>query len=260
MMGGVPERVDRSNAYELFIFLLTLLSLAVMVGLLLPLSDATEDLLLIYDNAICAVFLLDFAIRLRRASPKRDYLVGERGWLDLLGSIPSLGVLRLAVLFRLARLSRLLRIVRVVRAKGRRGILVDIVKNRGQYAAFITLLSAFLVITVASVLLVEFESGSADANITTGGGALWWAIVTITTVGYGDQYPVTMAGRITAAFVMVTGLGIIGSLASMLASILVPTPEDTTAEDAALREELSAVRTELEALRRSIESGGTGDR
>ena len=72
--------------------------------------------------------------------------------------------------------------------------------------------------------MIQFESRSADSNITTGGDALWWAFVTITTVGYGDQFPVTTLGRTVGVFVMFAGVGIIGSLASILASVLVPQP------------------------------------
>jgi voltage-gated potassium channel Kch len=69
--------------------------------------------------------------------------------------------------------------------------------------------------------VLQFESKSPDAKITSGGDALWYSMVTITTVGYGDFYPVTTAGRITAMFIMFMGVGIIGALASILASLLV---------------------------------------
>ena len=82
-----------SNAYSIFILVLTVLSLAVMVVLLLPLSEATLTLLRFYDNLICAIFLIDFVLNLRGAAKKSDYFIGQRGWLDLLGSIPSFGVL-----------------------------------------------------------------------------------------------------------------------------------------------------------------------
>ena len=83
---------SRSQTYDLFILVLTVLSLVLMVVMFLPLNDATIGLPQFYDNLICAIFLIDFAIQLHRAERKADYFVGQRGWLDLLGSIPSLGV------------------------------------------------------------------------------------------------------------------------------------------------------------------------
>jgi voltage-gated potassium channel len=211
---------------------------------------------------ICIVFLYDFFSNLSRASPKRKYVIGERGWLDLLGSIPTLQVFKFSGLFRLARLSRLARISRLLRGKGKKELLRDVVENRGQYAAFITLMAAMIVLSICSALVLQFESHSAEANITTGGDALWWALVTITTVGYGDYYPVTAAGRITGFFVMFMGVGIIGALASILASILVRAPkaeEEPEREAPAARtvqQELVDIRVELAALRRSLPVGG----
>ena len=112
--------------------------------------------------------------------------------------------------------------------------------NRGQYATFITILAAGMVLSVASVLVLQFESASPDANIHTGGDAIWWGIVTLTTVGYGDRFPVTFLGRLTGVSVMVAGIGIIGALASILASLLVSpsTPDEPAAEPAARRRRL----------------------
>jgi len=243
---------QRSNAYELFILVLTVLSLVIMVALLLPLSDATIKVLNVYDNMICVIFLIDFGLNLARSHPRRDYVVGRRGWLDLLGSIPSFGFFPYSALFRLARLSRLARITRLLRGQNKRELVSDVVEHRGQYAAFFTALTAMIVLTLSSVLVLQFESRSPDANITTGGGALWWAIVTITTVGYGDKYPVTPMGRVTAVLVMVAGVGIIGALASILASILVPpatSQQEPTSDGPSVRAELAAIKQELVALR-----------
>ena len=147
----------------------------------------------------------------------------------------------------------------------------DLVRNRGQYAVFITLMSGFTVLVVASILVLQAESKSPDANITTGGDAIWWGIVTITTVGYGDKFPVTAFGRAVAVGVMFAGVGIIGSLASILASVLVPSAAEvaaaddsdgpdvaTTSPDPALRDEIVALRDEIAALRRSLPPTGQG--
>jgi voltage-gated potassium channel len=156
-----------------------------------------------------------------------------------------------------------------MRGQNQRAIVQDVLENRSQYALFITFLAAFLVLSVSTILMLQFESRSPDANISTGGDALWWGFVTITTVGYGDYYPVTALGRFTAVFVMFAGVGIIGSLASILASVLVPdtdgsgAPESVTtpaqasapsAVDTRLEAELTQIRMELASMREILAS------
>jgi len=259
---AVPVRRD-SNAYEMFIFVLTVLSLLIMVGLVLPrVNESTKRLLNIYDNIICVVFLFDFSMRLRRAPHKRDYFIGERGWLDLLGSIPSAQnpVLQYAALLRLARLSRLARITRLLRGQSKKEIVADVVKNRSEYAVVITLLAAMTVLILASVMVLQFEGADTNANIKTGGEALWWSWVTITTVGYGDYFPITTGGRIVGFFVMLAGIGIIGALASIFASVLVaPGNDKAPAPDPAVSKELRALREEIAALRRDAAGGRATD-
>jgi voltage-gated potassium channel len=269
MTTASAAEAPHSNAYNIFMLVLTVMSLAIMVLLLLPLPDQVLTLLTLYDNLICVVFLVDFTVNIRSSVPKRRYFIEQRGWLDLLGSIPSFGILRVTGLLRIARLSRLARITRLMRGQNQKQLVEDVVKNRGQYAAFITVLSAFIVLVTASVLVLVFESQSPDANIVDGGDALWWAVVTITTVGYGDTYPVTMFGRLTGFAVMLAGIGIIGALASILASVLVSPADDADepaeAQPAAtqavasgaaaqppVEAELAAIRAELAALRQAL--------
>ena len=274
-----PVLRQHGNAYNIFILVLTVFSLAIMVLLLLPVSDAEHDLLLVYDNVICFIFLFDFGMNLTGAKPRRAYFFGGRGWLDLLGSIPTLGIFRFTALFRLARISRLARITRLLRGQAGKDLVIDVLKNRSQYATFITVLLAGMTLTIASLLVLEFESRDpAHANIKTGGDALWWGIVTITTVGYGDFYPVTTLGRLTGVFVMFAGIGIIGALASILASLLVspsapdepapaaapgPEPAVGSAAVAAIVDELAGLRTEVAGQRAEIAalraSLGTGE-
>ena len=266
------------NAYNIFILVLTLMSLAIMVLIILPVNEATLQLLQVYDNVICFIFLADFVVNLQSSRPKSYYFINQRGWLDLLGSIPSFGgVFRFAALFRLARLSRLARISRLLRGSAKKELIADVVKNRGQYATFITLLLVLLVLSVSSILMVQVESASPDANIKTGGDALWWSMVTITTVGYGDRFPVTLLGRAIAVVVMFSGIGIIGALASILASLLVSpsSPESTeeaepaegsrTTSDAGpvsttqgrqIDSELAAITAELVSLRLAVTALG----
>jgi voltage-gated potassium channel len=255
------EPRNTGNAYNLFILVLTLLSLGVMVALLMPLSEPTRVLLMFYDNFICVIFLIDFFLTLKAEPRKSDYFIKKRGWLDLLGSIPSLGFLKYSGLFRLARLSRFARIVRLLRGENRKQLARDILVHRNSYAGFITIALTLLVLVIASVFVLQFESQSPDASIKSGWDALWYAIVTITTVGYGDYYPVTMGGRITAMFIMFAGVGIIGALASILASLLVGPSSTPDAEkapdeqsDLSVVKELEAIRKELSDLKKMIEN------
>jgi voltage-gated potassium channel len=258
-----PVLREHGNAYNLFILVLTLFSLAVMVLLLLPLGPESRQLLTLYDNVICLIFLADFLYNLARSRPRREYFIDQRGWLDLLGSIPSFGFFQLSALFRLARLSRFARIARLLSGSNRRELVRDMVENRGQYATFVTILLAGMVLSISSFLVLQVESRSPDANIKTGGDAIWWGFVTITTVGYGDRFPVTTLGRLVGLLVMFAGVGIIGALASILASLLVPPPpaepEPAAAGTSAtpdvdrVAEELAALRAEVAALRAEIQ-------
>jgi voltage-gated potassium channel len=261
MSSEITSPRKQSNAYNIFILVLTILSLLVMVALLLPLSEQTLALLRFYDNLICVIFLIDFFFNLRRSPKKSDYFIRQRGWLDLLGSMPALGIAKYGGLLRLARLSRLARITRLLRGEQKKALVKDVLNNRSQYAAFITILLALIVLTVCSTLVLQFESKSPDAHITTGWDAFWYSVVTITTVGYGDYYPVTFWGRVTGMFIMFAGIGIIGALASILASVLVggsaPEEEEVTpvVEPAlSVEQELAGIKGELALLRQMLEN------
>jgi voltage-gated potassium channel len=264
-MGHMAPQDDttskHSNAYNLFILLLTIFALILMVLMLLPLDRDTLTLLHFYDILICCIFLVDFFINLKVASSKSAYFIQERGWLDLLGSLPSLGVVfKFSGLLRLARLSRFERILRHRHDQDREDMITDVIKHRHRYVGYITILLTLIILSTASALVLQFESRSPKASITTGWDAVWFSIVTITTVGYGDFYPVTFMGQVTAMFIMISGIGIIAVLASLMSRMLIGQPsglEEREAPDTAspptVEQELAIIKEEVAALRQLLE-------
>jgi voltage-gated potassium channel len=236
------------SVYGLFILALTLFSLLMVAAyLLLPLTDATKQALLWLDVPISLIFLADSFSCLRRASSKRAYL--KWGWLDFLGSIPLLLPLRIARLRRFVQIWRTLRLRRLSQVGN------ELDQNRAQAAALITVLLALVVLTMATVAALEFESEAPEANINSAGDAFWWSIVTMATVGYGDYYPVTGAGRVAAVALMTVGVGIFGVLASFLANLFLPkAPDDDGAPDlASIQAGFDAVNARLDAIQAMLD-------
>ena len=145
---------------------------------------------------------------------KWAYFLKGGGWLDLLGSLPFT---KFAV-FRFARLFRIARVMRTLKGNDFRKMLTD---QLAQSTLLFTFVIAFVLIFTIAFFVLKAEQGNPHANITTYTNAVWWAFVTITTVGYGDYYPVTTVGRLLAIILMFAGLGIIGVLSSYLASTFI---------------------------------------
>jgi len=220
---------------------LSAFSIAILAAdTLLPLPDATKEVFAYTDSALCLLFFADFIRCLVNAPDRLRYLI-RAGWLDLASSIPAIDALRLDRLSRIARIVRLLRAMRSART-----IDTIISHHRKESALLATGTVSILLVVFASIAILQFET-SPDANITTGGDALWWAFATITTVGYGDHYPVTFAGRLVASVLMTAGLGLFGTVSGLAASwFLNAGGESDTDKLSALAHEVARLRTTLE--------------
>jgi len=193
---------------------IVILSVYVLIALLIDtffqLPSEISKLLTIIDNLICIVFLYDFIYRFIKAPYKWEFM--KWGWIDLIYSIPLFECFRYGRLIRLFRLLRTLRAFRSVKY-----ITTHIFKTKTKGAFSTVCLIAVLMLIFGSIAILQVEK-VAQANIKTAEDAIWWAFVTITTVGYGDKFPVTTEGRIIAAFLMVTGIGLFGTFTGYIAS------------------------------------------
>jgi hypothetical protein len=214
------------SSYELFIAVLSIFSIVNIVLELWPLDQNVKDVILIVDTGLCVVFLADFLGRLWRADSKGEYFFHQLGWLDLLGSLPFPGL-------RIARVFRVARVVRLVRAVGMKTIIDKVLHDRAGSALYTVLVLCLVVIQYASIFELIANRGSPDANIKSASDAVWYVIVTITTVGYGDEYPVTNSGRIVGVVTMIVGVGLFGVLTGYLANtFLSPTSKKSQGESA----------------------------
>jgi voltage-gated potassium channel len=161
------------------------------------------------------IFVVDIVVRLFLADERLRYLV--RHWYDVL--VLALPLLRPLRLLRLIPLLSVLNRRATMRLRGRVGVYV--------------VGGASLLAFCAALAVLDAERSSPDANISDFGDAIWWAVTTMTTVGYGDHYPVTPAGRLVAFGLMIGGIALLGTVTATLASWLVETvaAEKEQAED-----------------------------
>jgi voltage-gated potassium channel len=201
----------KENKLGFLNLLVFVLSVYVLVALLIDtffkLPTEISRLLYYTDNAICAVFFYDFCIRFYRAENKWKFM--RWGWIDLLSSVPAIDYLRAG------RAVRLLRILRAFRST--KHLINHIFRSRAQGAFTTVSIIAILLIIFSSIAILQVEDDP-NSNIKTAEDAIWWAYVTITTVGYGDKYPVTTEGRLIACVLMTAGVGLFGTFTAYVAS------------------------------------------
>ncbi len=226
VVDGVPIRdhprldspdVRLSTRWEAFILGLTLLSIGNIAFIALAQLREVGEVALTVEIAITAIFVGDFLRRLSVATDRRAYVVRGYGWLDLIGCLPGMRIVRT---FRVVRVLRRLRDYGGVRPVAR-----QVFANRAQGSLLFVTLIAIYVIEFGSMAMLASEARSPDANITTSSDALWYIMATISTVGYGDLYPTTALGRIVGVFILIVGVGLFTTLTGFLANIFVnPTP------------------------------------
>ncbi len=211
---------------------LLVLSVLLIPVLVIPevrtISPRTRSLLDAVDYCVWAAFVVDYGTRLFIAQSRRSFVRHNVPDL-LLVVLPMLRPLRAARLLRLLRLGRLAVLLRVIarqRSVQTRALAYVVTAAAG---------SALL----AAVAMDDLERNSPTATIHSFGDSIWWAFTTVSTVGYGDRYPVTTGGRFVAAALMVVGVSLFGVITASIATYFVrnvrQTEEDTTGNEMAAR-------------------------
>jgi len=185
-------------------------------------------------NGIWLLFAVDYVVRLSLA--RRKWRFVGRHLLDL--------VVLLLPMFRQLRVLRLVTVLTVLNRQVRADF-------RGRVAIYVAA-TVGLVGFVAALAVLDAERDEPEASITTFGDALWWTITTISTVGYGDRYPVTFEGRLIAATLMVAGIALLGVVTASIAGWFVDTLQRAREEVEEVSEEVSESSEQLDAVLREL--------
>ncbi|KTS90780.1 ion transporter [Microbacterium testaceum] len=226
MYGERLARWERKVEWPLVIAALLFLA-AYAAQILATPEGVVETVAEVVLKATWALFLLDYVVRLA---------IAERRWTWFWRHLLDLAIVALPM-FRPLRLMRFFTIIALIQRNT--GTML-----RGRVAMF-TIGATALTVFVAALAVYDAEQSS-GGPISTFGDAVWWAFETITTVGYGDYYPVTVTGRIVAVGLMVGGIALIGVVTATLASWIVQRVS-VEAEEAS-----AATETQVEALRGEI--------
>lgn len=209
----------RNLYYELCMSVLALLAVSLAV---LDIIKGLNPWQAFCDNLILIIFVLDYFIRFFLADNKRSFF--RENILDFIAIIPfssAFKVFRVFKFFKLMRLTKVMRLTKLLRLfsyllraghKFRRFFNT----NGFKYVVFIT-----VSVIITGGIAIHFAENLSFPD------GIWWAFVTATTVGYGDISPHTLAGRIIAIFLMLTGIGMVGSLTSTITSFFMNHTSET---------------------------------
>jgi voltage-gated potassium channel len=187
------------------------------------------------EFAACIIFLVDYVARVWAAPNRRRYFT--KHLLDLLiVALPALRPLRLL---------RLVILFRVINRKAAASL-------RGRVPLYVSI-SAVTLVLCGALAVLDAERHAHGSNITSFGNALWWAVVTVTTVGYGDHFPVTVQGRFIAGGLMIGGVALIGVVTASFAAWFIDRVRDDEDEiQAATNRDLEQIAARLEALTQEV--------
>ena len=233
-------RFEQVTYWPLTILALVLVPIVLLPDLLdlPPRADAAFE---VTSISIWIVFAVELVVRVSLARQRFRFLL--KNWIDvLIVLIPLVGMMPV---HHFAHFRAALGVARAAAAIARVTPLGRRIVDHRSTNFLVT--SSTISIIVAGLLVYLTERGNPAASIGSFGDGLWWAVTTITTVGYGDAYPTTSAGRAVALTLMVVGIAIFSGITATVASVFSRDSHDTTQSDLqALREEIAALRVLLE--------------
>ncbi len=201
-------------------FLIVISLISFSIDTLPNLSIGIKKILRLMEMFTIAIFTVEYLLRVFTADKKFGFILSFYGLIDLAAILPFYIVsgldLRAMRIFRLLRLFRILKLVRYNKAINRLHRAFIIVKEELIFFSFVSLILLYL----SAVGIYFFEHHAQPEQFKSIFHSLWWSATTLTTVGYGDIYPITTGGRIFTFFVLMIGLGTVAIPTGLIASAL----------------------------------------
>jgi voltage-gated potassium channel len=241
----VLRRFERATELPLLLLALAMIPL-LLAPVIVDLTDTAKSAVTAADWFIWAAFAIEYVIRLVLTDQRARFV--RREWPDLLiivlPFLRPLRIMRSARALRLLRLARLVAVLAEITREGRRLL----TRHKLHYALLVT-----MAMVLGCALLVHAVGDGHGGSIDSVGDAIWWSITTVTTVGYGDTFPVTPAGRGVAAVLMVTGIALFGVLTANLAALLVDQgAQEPDRDGSSIAARLDRIEAQLAALTRAL--------
>lgn len=216
----------KSRIFSLFIQFLILLSIVTFSVETLPdLKPQTRYILVSIETFCVIVFSIEYLLRVYVADNKPKFVFSFFGIIDLLAILPfylSFGIdLRSLRALRFLRLFRILKLARYNKAIKHFSQAIRVAREEILLFIFITL----ILIYFSAVGIYYFENQAQPEHFSSIFDSLWWSIITLTTVGYGDVYPITVGGRVFTFFILMIGLGIVAIPTGIISSALTKSVE-----------------------------------
>ena len=214
--------VNDNKASRYFdVFLMTIIILSMMtysVATIDKLQSDIKEWLNILDDFFIIIFSIEYLLRIYTAEKKLQYIFSLYGLIDLISIIPFyLGMVfqgQYVKSLRLLRVFRLIKLTRYSRTLQKFSRAFYNAKEEFVVFAFITLIMFY----IAAVGIYQFEHVAQPKVFGSIFDSMWWAVATLTTVGYGDVYPVTVGGKIFTTLILILGLGVVGVPAGIIAA------------------------------------------
>ncbi len=227
---GKPLDIYLKNS-DTFLLVLAVIDLFILAVSFFDKSTESHILFYLWQVFVTGMFALDFIVKYVVSESKKGYMK-ENWWQIIVIFFPFLRAIR--IFLRIFVLSYRIR-------DNIRTLLVE----RG-----IAILFAFMVMVafIFSIVILVVEKSSTQANITTIERAIWWAFSTISTVGYGDYYPVTMLGKFVAIILMFVGIALVAIFTAQFAAMIIESDKESKDE----KEDIKVIKKELEATKREL--------